>query len=119
VRDRASGFSLLEVLVALALTGLILLTMGTLMERQIKGEAYLEQKVAAAQLAFNLMEQFRLDGAPSEPALKEGNDEMGGWKFPWRRKVSRIGPDKAYRVEIAIGPTENALFLEKWTWASH
>lgn len=118
MRGRACGFSLLEVLVALALTGLVLLTMGTLMERQIKGEAYLEQKVAAAQLAFNLMEQFRLDGAPSEPAVKEGFDEMGGWKFPWRRRVSRNGTDKGYRIEIVIGPTENALFLEKWIWAS-
>lgn len=110
------GFTLLEVLVALVLTGLVLITVGTVQERQVNAQWQLEERIAAAQLAWNLMESFRLEGAPEQPAHLEEQEEMAGWTFPWRREVVATDAEGERRVDILVGPVEAPLYRERWYW---
>ena len=107
---------MLEVLVALALIGLLFVSVGAVLQRQVETQRLLEENLAAAQLGWNLMENFHLQGRPLIPDLLEGEDEMAGWSFPWSRQIRAMEQGGWYQVHIQVGNKDNPLYLERWYW---
>ena len=99
------GFTLLEVLVALAIAGLLFVGLGGILQQQIKTESHLERKAAAAQVARNLLAEAEIHHDQVEEGTTNGEMEMGGWKFPWSQTVS------IYTVEDEEG-TQQAVALQ-------
>jgi general secretion pathway protein I len=99
---RPGGFTLLEVLVALAV---LALTMGAV----IKGvggyagnQAYLRDRTLTTWVARNvLVDQQVKDAWPSVGELK-GTTEMGGREWRWTGTVSQTDEDDLRRLDVEV-----------------
>jgi general secretion pathway protein I len=96
------GFTLLEVMVALAI---IAITLGALISTsgsQASSAAYLKQKTLAHWVALN--ELTRLQVANAWPDLGDSKDsvEMAGFEWFWTRTVKATEDDNSRQVEFKI-----------------
>jgi general secretion pathway protein I len=99
---RARGFTLIEVLIALAFLAIamsaIIATVGT----SIRNAAELQDKTFAHWVAMNELTTLRL--APVWPAVgtQKGNAEMADWKWNWQAKISTTQDPDLLRVDIDV-----------------
>ncbi len=118
------GFTLLEILVALALVGILFVGVGAIQERRLQAQWHLEERIAAAQVGWNRMEIFQLElaeyrrkGTLMEPGLQEGEEVMAGKTFPWRRQLVALGEDEGFEVTIFVGDVDaDPIHVERWRW---
>ena len=103
------GFTLIEVLVALAIAGIVFVAVGAALKSEIDTQFQLERKAAAAQIAWNLMETYRLDGSPVEPDWVEGHTVMGHWEFRWARRAALVNATQ--EVEVRIGESDDPVYV--------
>lgn len=105
-------------MVALALIGLLFVAVGAVLERQMRTQMQLEENLAAAQLGWNLMETFHLEGRPLTPDFLEGEEEMAEISFPWSRQILPMEQARWHQVQIRVGRADHPLYLERWYWSS-
>ncbi|MBF0147676.1 MAG: type II secretion system minor pseudopilin GspI [Magnetococcales bacterium] len=115
---RWNGFTLLEVMVAMALIGLIFVGIGVIQKQMSDTQYHLEEQLAAAQVAGNLLELFRAEGTPLHPAVLVGEQSMAGRLLPWIREISPMADGDRYEVRIQVGSNTPPLFVERWSWTS-
>ena len=110
-----TGFTLLEVMVALGISGLVLLGFGSFMKGQIDTASHLEYQLAAEQAARNAMPLLCVDpeglkGVGGEELQSEGRETVRGVEWSWQRTlfiektVSEEGEEeeRALRVTVMI-----------------
>lgn len=113
----SNGFTLLEVMIGMAICGILFLGIGSAMQQQVRSVNYLEKKAAADQLVWNLMESYRLEGKPLEPDYLEGIDVMGNHQLKWTRKISTLEDSDLVKLEIKAGePDGGSLVAQGWLW---
>ena len=103
------GFTLVEVLVAVAIVALAITGILTAMMRQVDGTAYLRDKVFAHYVALNQMELALLANAhsnllPSDVA--SGSEEMAGRSWYWRAQPKKTGQPGTVQLEISVAEKE-------------
>ncbi|MBF0135334.1 MAG: type II secretion system minor pseudopilin GspI [Magnetococcus sp. DMHC-1] len=113
---RQDGFTLLEVLVAMALIGMVFVGIGAIQKQLSNTQYHLEERLAAAQLASNLLEIFRAEGLPPDPQHLIGAEEMGGRLLSWVRQITPTDDGKGYEVRIQVGSGITPLFEETLLW---
>lgn len=98
----ANGFTLLEVLIALALLAIVMVSSIKITADNIKNLWYLENKTLAAAIAGNHAVEIRL--AKDKPETLDGWDEMAGRRWYWlaKRKASLVGGLWRYRIEVFL-----------------
>jgi general secretion pathway protein I len=109
VCSRRSGFTLVEVLVAVAIVSLAIVGILTAMMRQIDGTAYLRDKLFASYVALNQMELALLANASSNqlPSDKDsGSEEMAGRTWYWRATPQRTAQPGTVQLDIAVSTEE-------------
>jgi general secretion pathway protein I len=94
--DREAGFTIIEVLVALALVSVSLVAIGSLMATNARGVRSLESHVALMQAARSVMTA----GIPPRDALQPGTSAGKTDDYRWSIEVSPLGggwtvPDSA------------------------
>ena len=102
-RPGTNGFTLLEVLIALAIFSLAALTLMRMTSASISQTADLDQRFERQIVAQNLATEILTD--PQAPALGElrGTVENFGRTFEWVRRAELIGDnDSLVRVDIAV-----------------
>ncbi len=103
----APGFTLLEVLIALAIVAIAL---GALLKNsagQARDTVYLRDKVFANWVALNKVSEFQL--AKTWPGVGEsrGESDFGRGQWGWRAVVSQTADKDLRRLEVSVGrPTE-------------
>ena len=106
MRRRISGFTLLEVMVAMAV---LALTMGAVIKAvggYTANQAYLRDRTLATWVARNvLVEQQMEDAWPSVGELK-GTTEMGGREWRWVGAVSQTDEQDLRRLDVRIRPID-------------
>jgi general secretion pathway protein I len=99
---QAAGFTLLEVLVALAVVAVALLAaIGTATQSTVSAEV-LRTRLFATWEAENRLAELRARRAWPDLGVSEGIAEQAGVRLRWRETVDAL-PDSAFRrVEIAV-----------------
>ena len=98
----AAGFTLLEVLVALAVVAVALLAaIGTATQSTVSAEV-LRTRLFATWEAENRLAELRARRAWPDLGVSEGIAEQAGVRLRWRETIDAL-PDSAFRrVEIAV-----------------
>ncbi|MES9956823.1 MAG: type II secretion system minor pseudopilin GspI [Sedimenticola sp.] len=104
--DRSKGFTLLEVLVALAV---VVISMSALVKsagENAANQAYLESRTFASWLAANRLNLLQLGESAAIPGSQEGEEILAGREWHWRLKTSTTGDPRVLRAEIEVSPAE-------------
>jgi general secretion pathway protein I len=99
------GFTLVEVLVAVAIVALAITGILTAMMRQVDGTGYLRDKLFAHYVALNQMELALLTNARSNQLPSDstsGNEDMAGRTWYWRAVPKKTGQDGTVQLEISV-----------------
>jgi len=106
----ARGFTLVEVLVALAIVALAITAVLVSMMRQIDGTTYLRDKMFAHWVAENQLELALLRNAASNRVPQDtqsGSVEMAGSTWYWRAEPKRTGAQGFVQLEISVAASED------------
>ena len=96
------GFTLIEMLVALAVFSLAALALLRLEGATLTGTAHLADTGVAQIVARNLEVELLTDPAPPAIGRAEGKVINGGATWVWAREVSRTDDVRIVRIDIAI-----------------
>lgn len=113
MRSKISGFTLLEVLVALAVAGIGLAGVIKVAGGNAYNAQYLQQKTLAQWVAMNRMAELRMTRQFPSVGTQKGDAEMAGHKWYWRQETKAAPlpiPDIARRlrqVEIDVYADED------------
>jgi len=103
----ARGFTLLEVLVALAILGIAL---GALLKTGASNTAnavYLRDKTVAHWVAMNQVAEVQLDAAWPGAGTRRGKAEMAGRQWEWTAKVSETFDQNVRRLDVEVRPADD------------
>ncbi len=106
LRDRARGFTLIEVLAALVIVSLGMLAVIQAVSETARNSNYVRDKTVAHWVAMNQLTLTRL--APNPPKIDKTSDEveMADRRWRWTMEVTQTPLESVRRVEISVRPEE-------------
>ncbi|HBX55186.1 MAG TPA: type II secretion system protein GspI, partial [Pseudomonas sp.] len=84
---RSAGFTLLEVLVALAIFALVAASVLTASARSLQTAARLEDKTLAMWIADNRLTELQLADTPPGDGRDQGELEFAGRRWQWQSEI--------------------------------
>jgi len=102
MRRRQRGFTLVEVLVALAVLAIALTAVMRTMAQAIDATATLRERHVALWVAQNRLAEHQMRRDWPAPDTRDGDTELGGGKWFWREQVSTTPESTIRRIEITI-----------------
>jgi len=106
IRCRQRGFTLLEILVALAI---LALSMGAIIKASgdfTGNHAWLRDRTLATWVARNVLVGFQLENAWPSVGEQKGTQEMGRREWRWVARVSQTDEPKLRRLDVEVYLTE-------------
>ena len=101
-RGGQAGFTLLEMLVALAVFSLAALALIRLQSVTIRTAADLDSKVLAQFVARNLMVGWQTDPQPPSLGEAKGEVENAGQRWHWTREATKLDDPRLMRVNVRV-----------------
>ena len=97
-----AGFTLVEVLVALAVVAVALGAMVRLMGDTARTAERLERRTLGHWVAMNEVALLEATNAWLEPGVSTGSAELGNRRWRWRRTVLETPEPRVRRVEVEV-----------------
>jgi len=103
---RARGFTLIEVLVALAIVTIGMAALLSALSSSADSSSYLRDKTFAEWVALNRIEEVRLATALPEKKKSDGTAELAGRKWKWQQEVQDTTVTGILRIDVRVKPEE-------------
>lgn len=104
---RCRGFTLLEVLVALAVLAIAMAAVIKGGAENARSASYLRDKTLAQWVAMNVLAEQRLAAAWPAPGTKRGHEEMGRHEWFWELGISDTFDEDVRRLDVAVRGSED------------
>lgn len=105
---RINGFTLVEVLVALAIIAISMSAALSTSGSQARSAGYLKQKTIAHWVAMNEMTQFQIAKSITTTGKTDGDTKMAGLTWYWTRKVTPLELYKGiYEIKYKVYSDKN------------
>ena len=97
-----SGFTILEVMVALAIVSFSLTAIAASMGQMIDTANAMRERSYASWIAQNKIAEMRLANIVPEPTSTSGEVEYAGTEWAWRAVVFETGVENLFRVDVTV-----------------
>lgn len=102
-----AGFTLLEVLVALAVLAFAMAALIKTGAGSAGSTAYLRDKTLAQWVAMNVIAEQRLEAKWPSTGTRRGREEMARHEWHWEFKVEETFDEDIRRLEVAVRASED------------
>ena len=99
---RVNGFTLLEVMVALAVLTIALAALIKGTADNANNAAYLRDKTLAQWVGMNVVAEQQLQAKWNEKGVERGDEEMGNHTWYWSAKLSKTFDEDVRRLEVEV-----------------
>ena len=101
------GFTLIEVMVSLAIVALALTAVAASMNQMIDAATTMRDRTYASWIAQNKITEFRLAATVPKVSTTTGELEYGNTRWSWRAVVSETGIENFLRVDVSVSYAES------------
>lgn len=101
-RREAHGFTLVEVMVALAIVAFSLTAIAASMNQMIDAANTMRERTYASWIAQNKITEIRLENVIPEVSSTSGEVEYANTEWSWRAVISETGIENFYRIDVSI-----------------
>ncbi|WP_380788697.1 type II secretion system minor pseudopilin GspI [Sphingomonas sp. R86521] len=103
------GFTLIEIMVALAVFSLAAMALVRLESATIRGATILNETLVAQMVARNVAIEAVTDGVPPTAGRVTGVETNGGRAWAWTRQVSALGDAGVLRIDVMVAAPGGAM----------
>ncbi len=96
------GFTLIEVMVALAIAALGLAAVAASVSQMVDAAMAMQQRSYANWIAQNKIAELRLANVVPEVSSTSGQTQYAGLEWDWRADISETGVENLYRVDVIV-----------------
>ncbi len=100
------GFTLIEVLVALAIVAIGMAAVLGALTSSANTISYLRDKTFAQWVALNQIATLRLSGQMTPTGNSDGNTDFAGRSWHWRREVTATQVPGVVRIDVKVRPAD-------------
>ncbi len=101
----AHGFTLIEVLVALAIVAMAMGALLGTVTSSASSVIYLKEKTIAEWVALNRLTEVRIAKSMPDLGRRTGKSDMGGMRWQWEEEVTELPIKGMIRIEVRARPT--------------
>lgn len=101
---RAGGFTLIEIIVAVAILAVAMAALITGMARYAANAAALREKTVALWVAHNRLTEIGLEPGWPDLGASDGDVEMAGIEWRWDVTVAETPDPRVRRIDIDVRP---------------
>ncbi len=112
---RQRGFTLIEVVIALAVISISMAAVINGVGKNISNASYLRDKTMAQWVASNKVNEIYLDDAPLSRNEESGESELAGRTWEWTVDVDDTDVELIKRVEVEVGVKDSDAVLARVT----
>ncbi|NGY06310.1 type II secretion system minor pseudopilin GspI [Solimonas terrae] len=106
--SRQRGFTLIEILVAVAIVAIAMGAIIAGMARFVDNAAYLREKTIAVWVAHDRLAELELQREWPDVGKSNGETEMAGASWKWELEVQKTGDEHLRRVDVRVLAPEAA-----------
>jgi len=103
---RARGFTLIEVLVALAIVAIGMAAVMGALTSSANTISYLRDKTFAQWVALNQIANLRLSGQQPPSGNSDGDTDFAGRSWHWRQEVVATQVPGVERIDVSVRPAD-------------
>jgi general secretion pathway protein I len=112
---RTRAFTLVEVMVALAIIALSLTAVASKMSRMIDTSNSMRERTYASWIAQNKITELRLANVIPEVTTTSGDIEYANSQWRWRAVISESGIENLFRVDVEVFDADGDALIRKVT----
>ena len=106
-RQRLQGFTLLEVLIALAVLALAMGAVIKAASDYTSNQSYLRDRTLAMWVARNVLVEYQVKGEWLSVGEREGTREMGNQEWRWLARISQTEEAELRRLDVEVYPVDS------------
>jgi general secretion pathway protein I len=96
------GFTLIEVMVAMAIAALALTGVAAAISQMIESASSMRERTYASWIAQNKIAELRLANVEPEVSENSGELQYAGRDWTWRATIAETGVEHLFRVDVAV-----------------